>query len=360
MANKRVFYAIKQAGFAPLGSTTFNAARTIHGLQSIGINTRFNLENISEIGQLALYANLEGTPDVEVTLEKCLDGKTLIFHIASENAPTASLNGRSSVRSNFAMSIFSDQQDSASGMPLSQVYCSGMFVSAVSYRFPVEGPSRESVTMVGNNKLWITATGSITYTGQFDNTDTPANYPPIGISLRQHLVFGTGAQLGGTGQFLVNPCILPIDVDGISAGGFNILQSDGSYAAHIQNITASVNLGRESLFELGHKAAYWRFVNYPVEVRCDIEVLTSRGDMTQGTEDGILGYGNNLAERTIFISTLEGTKVDLGTKNKLQSATYGGANAGARGGNGTVTYSFITYNDFTITHPADITTALAA
>jgi hypothetical protein len=43
----------------------------------------------------------------------------------------------------------------------------------------------------------------------------------------------------------------------------------------------------------------------------------------------------------------------------LQSVTYGGGNAGARGGNATVTYSYINFNDLIVQHPNDPTVALA-
>jgi hypothetical protein len=362
MANKRVFYAIQQAGIGTQGATTFGAAQTIFGLQSVGINTRFNLEQIFELGQIAIYENVEALPAVEITLEKCLDGKSLIYHLATVGSTSGTLNGRANVRASLALSIFSDQQDSSSGTPLTTVYCSGVYVSSVSYQFPVEGAGRESVTLVGNNKLWLLAgSGSPTFTGQFTtNTDSPANFPPVGISRRQHLAFGNAAVTAGT--VTVNPCVLPIEIDGIDpATGYNLPAADGiGYAAHIQSIRVTANLGREELHELGRKGPYWRYVNFPVEIRCDIEVLTTRGDLVSATEIGVLGNGNNLAKRPIFIATVEGTKINLGNSNMLQSVTYGGGNAGARGGNATVTYSYVTYNDFVIVHPADPTVALAA
>lgn len=357
MANKRIFYAIQQAGLAPLGVTTFTSAHTIHGLQTLGINTRFNLSQIFELGQLAIYQQVEALPNVEITLEKCLDGKALIYHLATRGAPAGTLVGRSNVRSSLGLSIFSDSNDSCSGMPIAECVCSGVYVSALSYQFPVEGPSRESVTLVGNNKLWITATGSITFTGQFDNTDIPTNWPPLGVAHRWHMIFGNTAQSGNGGN--INPCVLPVDIDGIDGTGYNLLQADGSYGAHVQNIRVNVNLGRDELNELGLKAPFWRYVNFPVEVRCDVEVISTRGDMVSATEYGVLGNGVNLVERPIFISTKEGTKINLGNKNLLQSVTYGNANAGTRGGNATVTYSFVTFNDCTVIHPYDPTSALA-
>ena len=57
MANNRVFYAAKKAGIAPLGSNSYT---TLRGLQSIGLTTSFNLEQVFKIGQLAIYENVGG------------------------------------------------------------------------------------------------------------------------------------------------------------------------------------------------------------------------------------------------------------------------------------------------------------
>ena len=54
MAN-RIFYAGQQLGFAQIGSNTFTAA---HGVQSVGLNTTFNLEEVFELGQISLYENI--------------------------------------------------------------------------------------------------------------------------------------------------------------------------------------------------------------------------------------------------------------------------------------------------------------
>jgi hypothetical protein len=111
MANKRVFYASQQAAIGTNGLTTFGAGQTIFGLQTVGITTRFNLEQVFEIGQVAIYENVEALPAVEITLEKVLDGKALMYHMATQGAASGTLNGRSNIRCSFAMSVFSDSQD---------------------------------------------------------------------------------------------------------------------------------------------------------------------------------------------------------------------------------------------------------
>ncbi len=84
-----------------------------------------------------------------------------------------------------------------------------------------------------------------------------------------------------------------------------------------------------------------------------------QGDQVSATEAGTLGNGNNLAEQAIYLQMQEGTKIDLGSKAKMSSVSYGGANAGARGGNATDSFSYQTWNSYTIVHPQDPTTALA-
>ena len=117
-------------------------------------------------------------------------------------------------------------------------------------------------------------------------------------------------------------------------------------------------MGREELFELGTRQPYARVVTFPVEVTCDIEVLSISGDLINAFADGCAlstdpctGVQDNLVAETIRIATCEGTRIFLGNNNKLASVNYGGGDAG--GGNVTVTYSYSTFNDFTVIHPQD-------
>src|SRR5688572_5422627 len=108
--NKRVFFAIQQVGFMPEGSSTFTAA---HGVQSVGITTNFNLEQVFELGQLSIYDNIEQIPDVEVTMEKVLDGYPLLYHLATANATSGTLVGRSNQKTTVGLAVFSDTMDSS-------------------------------------------------------------------------------------------------------------------------------------------------------------------------------------------------------------------------------------------------------
>lgn len=329
--NNRLYWAVMAAGLAPDGSSTFTE---IKGLQSLGITTNFNLEQVFQIGQLAIYENVEELPDIEVTAEKVIDGNPLIYHLATPGATSASLAGRANEKATLAFSIFGDEQNSASGTPHSQVVCSGMYVSSLNYTFPVDGNCTESVTLVGNNKVWKTS--AFTFSGNiFDNTASA----PSGVQRRQNIVFGaasgTATQLpSGNGG-----------IPGLSANGYNV-ETNGKFGAAIQNITVSADLGRETLNELGRKGPYHRYVTFPVEVTTDIEVISKGGDLVDAEEEA-----DNLDDQTIKIFLETGTKFDLGSKNKLSSVSHSGGDAG--GDNVTVTFSYQGFNELTITDAND-------
>ena len=149
-ANKRIFYACQQVCIGPDGTSSFTSTHLAHGVQSVGINTRFNLEQVFEIGQLAIYENIENLPDIEMTAEKVLDGYALLYHLATPTAVSPSLAGRSVDKCIGVLSIFEDTKDSASGSPISEMECSGLFISNLSYTFPVEGNCTELPPLEGN------------------------------------------------------------------------------------------------------------------------------------------------------------------------------------------------------------------
>lgn len=345
--NNRVYWAVQAAGISRLGSVAYTQ---VHGLQSLGITTTFNLEQVFEIGQIAIYENIENIPDIEVTMEKVIDGYPLIYHLATRGYTANTLTGRSNQRCSVALSIFGDTQDSASGTPVSQVTMSGMYASAVSYTFPTDGNCTESVTLVGNNKVW--KSGSFDFTGTlFDNNDQPlalALSGSGGVQRREDVIFDTNVVTRDANGAVAasDATILPPDVKGISSSGTNDKVTD-VFNAHISRISVSTDFGRENINELGRRGPYFRFVNFPIDVTTEIEQITSSGDFV----DALEAAASNLNHRSIRIKLREGLFINLGIKNKLSSVTYGGADTG--GGQASVTYTYINQNDFVVTHPQD-------
>ena len=349
--NMRVFWAVQGVVIGEMGEATVNTTspfndktklNPVHGLQSVGITTTFNLEQVFEMGQLSLYENLEEVPDVEVTLEKVIDGYPLIYHLATSNpgitVGTDTLIGRSNERCDLRLGVYADSATKAGGVtPQSEVYCSGMYVSSVSYTIPVDGNMTESVTLVGNHKQWYTGAPGPHALGT-NSLGFGSDVPISGIARRQHLNMTASN--------------LPPEIPGVGSDGQMDSQEgdiQNNPLAHIQSITVSTDLGREEIRELGHKGPYFRYVSWPVEVTAEFEVVTASGDYVDA-----LPNADNLTNRAIYIAvsgaynTGVGNSfvLDLGDKNKLTSVSYSGADTG--GGNATTTFSYSTFNDLTI------------
>jgi len=178
LSNDRVFYATQAVAIAPRGTNPGDYTKPLvaHGVQSIGITTNFNLEQVFELGQLEIYENVEGIPDVEVTMEKVVDGYPLLYHMATTGNAGETISAqasgqflpRSKKRCDVRLGIYEEEKGNnvgatapsgiesvGQGKQSTEVYLSGMFLNSVSYSVPVDGPVTESVTLVGNNKQWL-------------------------------------------------------------------------------------------------------------------------------------------------------------------------------------------------------------
>ena len=110
---------------------------------------------------------------------------------------------------------------------------------------------------------------------------------------------------------------------------------------HIQSMSVSTDMSQENIMELGRFGPYHRFASFPLEVTCEFEVIATSGDL-----QSVSGNGTNLSGEEIRIQDSAGTVLNLGTKNKLSSVSYSGADTG--GGNATVSYSYSNYNSLTV------------
>lgn len=296
MPNNRVFYASQGVS---VGGTA------VQGAQSVGITTNFNLEQAFQLGQLALYDNISLDPEVEITVSKVLDGEASIWSLSSTTG--TSLIDNANDTTTVVVGIGSDTSSSLSST--SAITCTGMFVSSVSYTFPVDGNLTEEISFVGNAK---SLSGSVSAPVTTTNT----------VLRRQNVNIA-----GST---------IPTEVAG----------------KNITNITISADLGRETMYKLGSLAPFHRFVNFPLEVTCEFEVSATDLDGVAVNLPSAACSGLAPNDRTIVIDVCDGTgstaySFDLGTKCKLTSVNYSGGDTG--GGNATVTYSYSTYNELDIT-----------
>jgi hypothetical protein len=330
--NKRIFYAVQSVAITPRGVDPITAAHIVHGLQSVGMSSTFTLDQVFEMGQIEIYENIEEVADIEVTLEKVIDGYKLIYDLASNGACKTSIVNASKTRSDVYLAIFDDGQDHATGVPQTVCMNSGMYVSSVSYSYSVDGSATESVTLVGNDRFWNTSTTvknpSAVWTSNpsvnINGTDTPLS----GVVRRTDVLLGAAA----------GNSTIPAEVDVNAAGGEPLGNSKNR---KIQSISVSTDFGQENIQELGRFGPYHRYATFPIEVTCEFEVVSGSGDLVS-----VSGSHPNLQNREIIIKDNAGTVINLGDKNKLSSVSYSGGDTG--GGNATVTYSYSNFNVLTV------------
>lgn len=342
--NFRTYSPVHMIAFAKHGVSYLTQPTgyiAMHGGQSVGQTTNFNITTINEIGQLESYEQVEGIPNTELTVTKVIDGYPLIQHLASQSPAGNSLGGRyNAARANVIAAIYNFSNNAASGVPLSIAFMSGMYVSAINFNIPVQGAATESVTLVGNNKVWYTGIASIP-TGLLDfnslyNTESRfnnADAPPGtgGVQFRENLD--------------MSQCRWPRDLAGISTSGTNNWDANQQFMCHIQNVTVACNFGRDELLELGRRGPYYRYANFPTDVTCTIEVTTNEyGENRSAYEEQ-----TNLTNEQILLVFNCGVSINLGSNNKLENySTQGGD---ATGGNVTTTYSYKNQNSLTVTFP---------
>jgi hypothetical protein len=332
-ANNRVFYAVQGVRLrGPSGIDIGTIQNTgwdrVRGLQTVGINTNFNLEPIYQMGQLELYDNYEEVPDVEVTLNKVFDGFPLIYTMTMGSGALVEIaNNRCGVQ----FGIFRDTDSAATGYPQTLLEIEPAYVSSATYTFSTEGNFTEDVTIVANDKTWKSPDDW----GIYDAHDSNAAWTPsptgFGINRRQHMK--------------LEACVFPtggIQSDDYRKGGF-------APNSKINSVTITANLNREEIRTLGQRTPFLRYINFPVEITAEFEITSASGDMVGLPADANAACSNPkaLENQGIKIALCDGTTFDLGVKNKLTTVNMAGGDTG--GGNATVTYSYTTYNDFLFT-----------
>ena len=376
--NKRIIYATQAVAVGDMGAATVQDSwgsgdspiigsgnmMIVHGLQSCGITTNFNLEKIFELAQLSLYENYEEVPDVEITFEKVLDGYSLLYHLGTVTSVNPTLVGRADARCDIrsVVGLASDTSVNAGDSAVAELYSSGMYLSSVSYSLGTDGNFTESTTFVGNDKQWLggsqngvlTTNGSVVAAfGTIFGNDSPQS-PNASVLRRQNFVVGpNGATYGGKTFRTVVPNFIP----GVTSTGSGIPGSGGGLSTncgfvniesgvYLNSISVSVDLGREQTNTLGQKLPYNRYVSFPVDVTTDIEITATGGDNITAS-----GNAKNLSNHSIQFVLDDSTVISLGNKNKVTTVTYGGNDTG--GGNATISYSFTTSNDFVVLHSGD-------
>ena len=338
--NNRVFYACQAVAITPLGVDPVTSSHIVRGAQSVGMNSTFTLDQAFELGQIEIYENIEEVADIEVTVEKVIDGRKLIYDLATDGSCKTDLVAASKKRCSVLVGVFDDGLSHATGVPRHVVCNSGMFVSSVNYSYTVDGSATETVGFAGNDRYWDGARAG----GAVGTDVAGATVAATGIWTTSNPTSdldGSDTALSGvvrrTDVDVVNSTI-PNEVARQQVSEDAVGSSDGM---RLSSITVSTDFGQENIQELGRFGPYTRFASFPIEVTCEFELVAGSGDLIN-----VSGTHPNLQNRTIIIKDTAGTILNLGTANKLSSVAYAGGDTG--GGNATCTYSYSNFNVLTV------------
>jgi len=333
--NKRIFYATQGVKLVPVNEDgTPDTALVPGGIQSVGVNTNYNLERVFQLGQLELYDTVENNPEVQVTLNKVFDGTKPLFLMTmggESDVSSGSLVEFQNNRVNLELYVHKDSNQGTSGVDaVSVLKCTGLYASSFTYTFPTDGNLTEEVTLVGNTKTWESGGG-----GDDAVFETSVNSQGLGRRWK----FNTDPE---------NGCVFPIGSGGMPSG------------SPLSNVTVSFDLGREAIYSLGSYEPYLRFVNFPLEITTEITSIAQDGDFLNIDASTYSCTSSTPATldkpiKLVICGKDEGDSltIDLGDKNKLQSVNYTGGDTG--GGNVQISYSFTTNNTFIMTAEGSFT-----
>jgi hypothetical protein len=365
----RIYYAVQAVQMESVNGPGIDGAslegtsgfKSVFGVQSVGISTNFNLENVFQLGEFDQYDVLDDNPEIEVTLNKVIDYTNPLYVLACGGS-SVTTTGKNVLelaprRCNVRLFVGSDlDNQNVTGTLGYVVKMTGMYLSSITYTFATDGNFTEEATLVGNNKVWYNNSDSLTSNAGANQVIPGSgtigfdNLRATGIARRWNIDMTTSVLPTGTTSWdggIVSP-----------HNGTNFI------VPHITNLTVSCDLGREPLYQLGSRAPYTRFVNVPLEVTSEFEVIGTEHDVSASDflkSNACAANTRNLQPREIYLrlcgptanDTAKGINFYLGKNNRLTSVNYSGGDTG--GGNVTVTYSFTGYNTFYVDQGAALT-----
>ena len=326
MASNRVYYAVQRATLTRCDSagatsitgadaeTTAYPAMASSMIQSVGISSSLDYEQIFELGRLQIFQNVEGIPSVEVTVERALainDVQAAIdatypqgtmWHLAGNSTTAAAAQ-----RFNLDMQTAADEGTlSAEGF----VRCTGLYMSNYTLNFNLEGASTESATFVGNDIKW--STGSIT--------------PVASLSASAAIQSYTAHPDANSGV---------LDRKTFTGGDLDI--------SKLQSATFSVSMDREDLLQLGSKTPYFRAASFPVETTLELEYLATKDANGYTINENALNSGCDVGA-----GISSGDHIKAGNRTfkfgamNWTGSSYSGGDAG--GGNATISFNYQGFN----------------
>ena len=316
MSQNRVYYACQ--------AVEFNG-HFLEGVQSVGINASYNFEQVFELGLLEIYENVEGIPEVEVTIEKA---------VLSGVKPLAESMALNTTYGGTAESVSSSTANPAHNI----IKIADATPEIVLHTFAETATTVFNSTPAGTNSLVITS-GFLTSYSITGNMDGPSTESLSFTS--NNYDWGTTASMTA---LLANSSDSQVVQKRQNANPYNY--------AGLQSWTMSCDFGREDIMELGKKQPITKVATFPLEVTCEEEFLNRNTSSTNGPDfPGTPECADvtTAAMKRHGFAPCNDTDPDVmvsGENFRLTSVNHTGGDAG--GGNQTVTKSFQTFNSFSI------------
>lgn len=322
MSSNRVFYACQSVHMVPsftedqLPQDQTNW-QMLKGVQSIGISTSMNSEPIFSLGKLKRASMITSKPEVTVNINRIIDSGPSIYTNTMGNTPQNTmedvlLETTANKRGGIRLNIAPDNRAATIGDSIQTLEIKPIYLSSITYNFPIDGDCTEEATLVGNTKKFDTISINRSDPVYFDFLDID---PP-----RRNNVYYT--------------------TPSVTVGDHK----------HIQNIRVTLDLGtRKPLYRMGDKVPLTRFIEFPVEVKTEIEVIMPNNDSI-GLSDGVgCTYVNSVFDEFISVGLCNGLTINLGNNNRLIDIDVQGGNAGED--NVVTTYTYVNHNFFTFSPP---------
>lgn len=267
--NKRVYYAIQAVAADPVDNDDIRLGTKLklQGLQSIDIQTDLDNEPVKQFGSLALYGEVPTEQSIKISLSKIIDNKPPLYLMLTQGT-TADSSGKNiyelgNRKTDIYFGIWKDTSNFASGVSIETLYCSGMSITNIEYKFSIDDFT-ENIELEGHHRTW-------------DIPPLPAQNPQDGEKIV-------------TPELVCNDCIVPqseyIKPDNVVVATRYSLDMENSifptgeggiYGSlediRILSIDIQCSIDRQKIITLGKFSPYSNPIIYPTTVECVIETL---------------------------------------------------------------------------------------
>jgi hypothetical protein len=266
------FGAVGSTGYTP---NVAGLSQILNGVQSVGISSTVEFEQLFELGHLEIFENVEGVASCEVTMERVLPaGSPTLFELLADVSVRVGTShtyqtGSFASDRGFSLRLVINPfglDALATGTTNTAKASVGLQVDGYTSNYSItagtDSPVTESLTMNGITLTALPSGGTAT-----DKITRPGGGG--GTVFRRQDVDAYIQMISGATQAAFAP----------NAYNTNL------FVPRAQSVTLSIDVGREDLLQLGQKGQYLKYATFPLECTAEIEYNID------ATPTGVAGAG---------------------------------------------------------------------